>query len=788
MLFFGLIISILFATLRVESGNTAKRKDIIITHEQKAQTAYNKGFAKGVMREGRNGVKLWNRTLIENDSPGVGGMSNKGIFTEPVFGKTMIKKNLEIEDPGCDEACIILYVFDDPQRKHPLTLSVNGHKISLLEQIMWGCSRFPIEPSWLKKGENEIILSCPEAEDAESGWTVLIARADEYKAGGWDLEKGEISYKPFDNEGIAAMIGHKNIKRYPKNIGDYSLISINGGKKWSRKGKGLHPSSQKATPHESRGSINKFKFEKGGVVGEYSVRINIRQYCSEGILVSPVIDLWSEADKNDILITFTFVDSLHMIFKGTTPPGTDIIWQIRAGVTMDPLKTGDWTDWVTLATGAEATADPESRINLPPTDWDPERSLTVPHVRYIQWRAVLKTTNPLISPSVESVLMNRKITRIMELPANIIVRNFHNADILYSSTGFTYQSANEPRNKEVIDRDDLDKVIEGAGGEFDAMVRLMDYASRRWIWTGPIHEYPKWNTIDIAERAHSIGGGGMCIQFAVYLIHSLVAMGHHARHVNIFPHEVVEAWSNEFDKWVYLDPTQGVDMYLYDKRTGIPLSLKDMHEAFYEMYGVTKPLDWTIPPSKQYTKKLDYSRLPIDFSTTDSRSALSHVKGPLYYILVGFLRMMPRDNFSTTSYPEPLSIGNQSRWPWDGYVNWYDNLAPPMLQYSTHTDRKCDFWPTLNRTHFEAVPEIYGDRVFIRMITFTPGFEAFQVRVNGGNWEDSDENYVWNLHNGKNRLEMRAKSGFGVYGYPSYIECNFVPKPIPKQVSIGSID
>ena len=155
---------------------------------------------------------------------------------------------------------------------------------------------------------------------------------------------------------------------------------------------------------------------------------------------------------------------------------------------------------------------------------------------------------------------------------------------------------------------------------------------------------------------------------------------------------------------------------------------------------------------------------------------------------VGFLRMMPRNNFSTSSFPEPLSIGNQSRWPWDGYINWYDKLAPPMLQYSGQTDRECDFWPTLNRVRFEAVPEINGDKVFVRMITFTPSFETFQVRVDEEKWEDSDEHYVWYLHSGKNRLEMRAKSRFGVYGYPSHIDCNYVAKPIPKPVKIGSMD
>ena len=368
---FAFILSILFLSISIENGYTARGRKFIITYEENAQIAYDNGFAKGVMREGTGAVKLWNRTLIENDSPGVGGMSNKGIFTEPVFGKRMIKKVLYIEDPRCDETDLILYVFDDPQRKHPLTITVNGNKTSLLKKIMWGCARFPVDPSWLKKGNNEIILSCPEAEDAESGWTVLIARADEYKAGGWDLETMDLSFEHFSCAGIAAMLGHKNIKKYPKNIGDYSLISTNGGKNWSVKGKGLHPSSLEATPHESQGSINKFTFEEGGVVGEYSVRLNIRQYCSEGILVSSVIDLWSEPDKNDLLVPLTFVDKLHMTFKGTEPSGTGITWQIRAGVTMNPLKTGDWTEWITLASGAEATVEPEGRVDLPPTNWDP---------------------------------------------------------------------------------------------------------------------------------------------------------------------------------------------------------------------------------------------------------------------------------------------------------------------------------------------------------------------------------------------------------------------------------
>ncbi|MCD6307553.1 MAG: transglutaminase domain-containing protein, partial [Candidatus Latescibacteria bacterium] len=321
------------------------------------------------------------------------------------------------------------------------------------------------------------------------------------------------------------------------------------------------------------------------------------------------------------------------------------------------------------------------------------RTLTLPKVRYIQWGARLKTDDPLKSPTVESVAIEREITRRMEIPENIIVRNWRNPDILYSSTGFTYQDADEPGNRTVIERDDLDALVAGAESEFDAIVKLLHYAATRWVYAGPRLEYPRWNTIDIAERAHSLGDGGMCIQHAAYLTHILTVMGFQARHVNIIAHEVVEVWSNDFDKWVYLDPTQGKDCYLYDTRTGVPLGLREMHEAYYKLYGVSKPIDWMAPIAEAYTRKKDYSLLPIDFSTVDPRVMLRQKENGnmMYYDLCAFLRMMPRNNFSTTALPEPSQQGNGIQWPWDGYVNWYDELGPPKLQYSTHTDRACNF-------------------------------------------------------------------------------------------------
>ena len=84
-----------------------------------------------------------------------------------------------------------------------------------------------------------------------------------------------------------------------------------------------------------------------------------------------------------------------MTFSGIVPEGTKIEWQIRAGLTMDPLKEKDWTTWITVAEGEHAVVEPQHSLQLEAFHWDPERSVTLPKVRYIQWRGILSTSDPL---------------------------------------------------------------------------------------------------------------------------------------------------------------------------------------------------------------------------------------------------------------------------------------------------------------------------------------------------------------------------------------------------------
>src|SRR5690606_3123020 len=73
---------------------------------------------------------------------------------------------------------------------------------------------------------------------------------------------------------------------------------------------------------------------------------------------------------------------------------------------------------------------------------------------------------------------------------------------------------------------------------------------------------------------------GMCLYPNQALIGALLSMGFQARHINIHSegmsgHEVTEVWSNEFNKWSYMDATR--DYYYYDMESGIPLNALEIH-------------------------------------------------------------------------------------------------------------------------------------------------------------------------------------------------------------------
>ena len=72
--------------LAVASGSNAQPQKVVQTDFRfDAATLYDNGFMHMLMRD-PGGVRLFNREVIQNDSPGAGN-SEKGVWTDTVLGK-----------------------------------------------------------------------------------------------------------------------------------------------------------------------------------------------------------------------------------------------------------------------------------------------------------------------------------------------------------------------------------------------------------------------------------------------------------------------------------------------------------------------------------------------------------------------------------------------------------------------------------------------------------------------------------------------------------------------------
>ena len=100
------------------------------------------------------------------------------------------------------------------------------------------------------------------------------------------------------------------------------------------------------------------------------------------------------------------------------------------------------------------------------------------------------------------------------------------------------------------------------------------------------------------------------------------------------------------------------------------------------------------------------------------------------------------------------------------YLNWADDQVPPLSHFTQHTNRRADFYPTLNQTQYvaEAIDE---RQLRIYLETETPGFTTFQVRTDGQSWQECPAQIDWPLHEGLNVLEMRILNNMEVPGVVS---------------------
>ncbi|MFH1743209.1 MAG: hypothetical protein ABIH23_29740, partial [bacterium] len=648
-----------------------------------------------------NGVSLFNMDLIENDAAG-SGFSEKGVCADVVWGKNRARKILHLDDPRAHKAWIVIYTYSETP-PHNLHFKVNGYEGEITKNNRETYRWAEIPASQLKKGRNVIELSCPEAQSEEEGWSIYLARADEFEDGGGD----------------------------PEHVGETSYKSIDGGRTW------------KQSPFGPDGKTR----------AEYTVRLSLDRYVKTGWLESPVIDLW-KGNSSEFIVPLRMLRNIQIRIEGATPEGTGIEYYLRKGANPSPYAE-DWTFYEKVCEGASLDLDIDGE--------DLNR-------RYIQFKAVLFTGNPLNTPVIKSAHVVAVLQESIPLPENIHVVQSDNPPIQYSSIDWEWETWDRPEFAELRLRENLNEVIGESRTQFGAQVKLLDHATKIWDNSDPIPEYPGWDALSILNRIDKAGSGGMCIQLNNVLGGMCMAYGWQARLVNIVSHEVCEVWNDEFAKWIYLDASS-VNHYVYDIETAEPLSLLELHNRFLDKYYPDCAIDWMNDPTGGRSMDDEFSVKQGSLSLHMSPwNGLTHA---------AFLRMVPRNNWYEKPHPRPLTHG-KTWWPWDGYINWYDERTPPKRQYSWHTDRPCDMWPDLNKVHVDATTGYGNDRLFLRFETYTPNFSHFEVNADDTGWRQTDERWVWLLQPGRNTLRVRAVSKMGVTGKPAIFVLNHANVPLGK--------
>lgn len=494
--------------------------------------------------------------------------------------------------------------------------------------------------------------------------------------------------------------------------------------------------------------------------GEYGVRIFLNQYADAGSVISPVLDVETLAEPA-VLPRPIVADSVSFKVEADVPPGASFRLLLRSGSTRFP-RAETWSQWTTLA---------------------PEQMAAAPlGGRFFQFQLELKTADPLVSPRLFALDLQ---SAWRAAPASgVYLTRSDNQQIVESPIPFAYEAADLPALKRFRERHKLDAVVAGAQTEFEIILRLRHWVAQQRNEREQFRtEYPAWDADDILRQT-SQGQCliGHCMQYSLVFLQACRAFGIQGRHFTIdgfrdMGHEIAEVWSRDFRKWVYMDAS--LDCHYFDKETGTPLNLLELHRVFVETFYREGETLLNVSPAEISARVRAVGKhVPIDcveggfsYGTPKASHAWWWEHG---YLAAGFLRMTPRNNFLSALAPLPLNQGNGGR-DWDGFISWEDSRTPRMAVHTNHTDKDRDLYWTLNQAQIALDYSDASSALQVELKNSMPFFRKFFARINDGEWQEVSSSFAWKLIVGTNRLEVKPVDRMGREGIISWVEVNYQP-------------
>ena len=293
------------------------------------------------------------------------------------------------------------------------------------------------------------------------------------------------------------------------------------------------------------------------------------------------------------------------------------------------------------------------------------------------------------------------------------------------SKRFVFENYDNPELHRLREEYNFEKVIAVGKDEFEKQVRLMKWVYDQWDFGHAQELYNLRDPFEILDEAKK-GRKFQCMHSGAVLLTTANSLGWVCRPMGIPKHTFSEIWSNQHRKWIMFDATSNY----YPEKDGVPLNTYEHRQALLrEGGGVMRA--WMGDDGVERKPQRDsYGRRLLFIGYIPNTDFL--LRGPDY----------GNDKFFITK--DELCEGR----------SWHTRDCP-------ENPAVAPYFP-INQAALALVPD--GGNVKVTIGTMTPNFKEFQVRLDGGAWQQSDNNLVWTLRDGTNTLEARSVNLFGVEG------------------------
>ncbi len=446
------------------------------------------------------------------------------------------------------------------------------------------------------------------------------------------------------------------------------------------------------------------------------------------------------------------------------------------------------------------------------TDFSTPRQYWYHHVRVIYGKIydlICRVHTANIGPQVKSPKDSYSTKKDLEIfiqdahLKNISVVQFKNEKNIFSPYQFDYLSFESKKAQEFLNETKLDQLIESESAELLKFKKVLKWVHQQWFRPPGVkltvspetmvkYKNKSFDAMDILKLDAS-SRTIECSAASHLFVQAMASLGYSARLIYVGNHISTEVWSNQFKKWIMMDPYYDV-LFL---RESIPLNWFELHAVFEGVHDV-----WKGRSVKSFSDVVSfYQSFGVTVETSSSQEIpyiqpseqntfyflANHIFGPLFAIHL-------RNDHIENVYPkyhERYHKYGKTNVLWKQSMVDYNLISTNLMWSSTRSDgmggpvsKKFDhsyvwqatpdihslYW-TLNLTEIYLKPVSKNPltfKVFIK--TVTPNFEAFQIQIDGDSMLERTGKIKWQLHSGQNFLKVQSKNKYGKLGPESLVE------------------